>query len=86
MGDQLLRGLPVRVQPFVRLVVRRKIIGPQWEFPVGMKLEGMKDPDGTWRVWPPEQEHAFLVGVPRWYVKRDKSNKKHSNSSAAANS
>lgn len=72
MSDQALRGLPVHVEPFVRLVVRRKIIGPEWEFPVGKKLAGMRYPDGTWRVWPHGQEDAFLVGVPRWYVKRAK--------------
>ena len=64
-----------RFDAVVRLVVRRKIIGPDWEFPVGMKLAGMKcGTDGRWRVWPHGQDYAFLVGVPRWYVKREKPN------------
>ena len=74
MSDQALRGLPVRVEPFVRLVTRRPIWGPRWHFPVGKKLAGTRSPDGTWRVWPHGQEDAFLVGVPRWYVKRSKPN------------
>jgi hypothetical protein len=57
---------------YARLVVAKKIIGFTWIFPVGMKLDGIKCHGRTWRVWPRGQEHAFIVGVPRRYVKLDK--------------
>lgn len=71
MSEQLLGALPGERQDFIRLVVRRKIIGARWEFPVGMKLCGSQE-GRSWRVWPPGHEHAFICGVPHWYVGRDR--------------
>ena len=56
----------------VALIVRRKIIGTQWAFEKGQRLRGERDPDGTWKVWPPHDEGAYLVQVPRWYVRLDR--------------
>jgi hypothetical protein len=72
MSDQLLGRLPGGLPRYVRLVARRKIIGPEWEFGVGKKLMGVRESDGRWRVWPHGHEHAWLSGVPGWYVRRDR--------------
>ena len=52
-----------RDNSFVRLVVRRNITGLRWEFPKGMKVAGIRYHDGTWRIWPHGQDHAFILGV-----------------------
>ena len=76
MSDQLLSGLPGRGRRYVRLVARRKIIGPEWEWGLGKKLMGVREADGRWRVWPHGHDEAWLSGVPRWYVKRDRAKRR----------
>lgn len=53
----------------VRLIVRRRVIGPEWSFEVGDPVWGVRD-GKTWKLWPPDQYCAFITGVPRWYVRR----------------
>ena len=52
-----------------RLVARFKIIGPEWTFRRGQLLDGYQRDNGTLSVWPLGQHDAFLVGVPRRYVR-----------------
>lgn len=69
--SQLFTNL-VRSSNHVRLRVRKEIEGAEWSFPKGKLLHGTKDRDGTWRVWPPGQDFAFICGVPSRYVRRAK--------------
>jgi hypothetical protein len=73
--SQLLTTLPrdrFTPVPGVALVVRRKIIGRCWTFEVGQKLRGERDADGTWTVWPPHDRSAYIIDIPRWYVRLDR--------------
>ena len=54
----------------IKLIARRKIQGPEWDFRRGAILVGYRSDDGTWSVWPPGRYDGVLHGVPRWYVRR----------------
>jgi len=54
----------------IKLVARKTIRGREWSFRRGQLLVGRKMPDGTWTVWPPGRYDGFLVGVPRFYLRR----------------
>jgi hypothetical protein len=54
----------------VKLVARRKIQGPEWDFRRGAILVGYREAGGTWAVWPPGRYDGVLHCVPRWYVRR----------------
>jgi hypothetical protein len=53
-----------------RLIAKKDIEGAEWTFPRGKRLRGFKDyRDNDWRVWPYEQEDAFICCVPESHLK-----------------
>lgn len=45
--------------------LRRPVGTSLYEFPAGKYVRASRDSDGTYTIWPPGQEFAYVVGIPR---------------------
>jgi len=45
--------------------LRKPVETIRYVFHAGKYVRGERDSDGTYTVWPPGQEFAYVVGIPR---------------------
>jgi hypothetical protein len=45
--------------------LRRAVETIRYVFPAGKYIRAEREDDGTYRIWPPGQEFAYVVGIPR---------------------
>jgi hypothetical protein len=45
--------------------LRRTVETIRYVFPAGKYVRAERDDDGSYRIWPPGQDFAYVVGIPR---------------------